>query len=65
MFQINGPNTVQNYYVPQMNTTFKANPVGKIKRLERTPIIDVVTTSSHNRAKPLLAFGAFIFKQIF
>ena len=59
--QINSPNTVQNYYVPQMNTTFKANPVGKIKTLERTPIIDVVTTSSHNRAlKPLLAFGAFI-----
>lgn len=58
---INKLNTIQNYPIPQMNTTFKANPVGKIKALERTPVTDVVTRSSKNKAfKPLLAFGTFL-----
>ena len=58
-FQINGLNTAQNYPVPQMNTTFKDNPVAITNTLERTPTTDTLVKPTQNKTKKtLLTLGA-------
>ena len=56
--QVNGLNTVQNYPKPQMNATFKANPVATTSTLERTPTTDKLVKPTQNKTKKtLLVFG--------
>ena len=57
--QINGLNTIQNNPKPQMNTTFKANPVVTTNTLERTPATDTLIKPKKNKTKKtLLTLGA-------
>ena len=57
--QLNNLNTVQNYLTPQMNTTFKANPVATTNTLERTPTTDTLIKPTTNKTKKtLLTLGA-------
>ena len=59
--QINNLLLTQNYSKPKMNTSFKANPVGKIKTLERMPVTDILSKTDKNKiVNPLLAFSTFI-----
>ena len=59
--QVDGLNTVQNYTKPQMNTTFKANPVTTTNTLERTPTIDTLVKPTQNKTKKtLLTLGAIV-----
>jgi len=56
--QVNNLNTVQNYPTPQMNATFKANPVATTSTLERTPTTDTLVKPTQNKTKKtLLVFG--------
>ena len=56
---VNGLNTVQTYPKPQMNTTFKANPVVATNTLERTPTTDTLVKPTQNKTKKtLLTLGA-------
>ncbi len=57
--QVNGLNIVQNNLKPQMNTTFKANPVVATNTLERTPTTDTLVKPAQNKTKKtLLTLGA-------
>ena len=57
--QVNGLNIVQNNLKPQMNTTFKANPVVTTNTLERTPTTDTLVKPTQNKTKKtLLTLGA-------
>lgn len=49
--QVNYQNNVQKYPLPQMNATFKANPVATTNMLERTPTSDTIVNSTENKVK--------------
>ena len=53
-FQLNGRNILQNNQKPQMNTTFKANPVATTNTLERTPTNDTLIKPTQNKTKKTL-----------
>ena len=56
---INDLNNIKSNPKPQMNRTFKANPVTSTNTLERTPTTDTVIKSSKNKTKKtLLTLGA-------
>ena len=56
--QVNGLNIVQNNPKPQMNTTFKANPVVTTNTLEKTPTTDTLVKPAKNKTKnALLVLG--------
>ena len=60
--QISNLNTVQNPITPQMNTSFKANPVATTNALERTPASDTLVkpTKDKTSKKGSLSTGAKI-----
>ena len=53
-FQVNGLNTIPNYSKPQVNTSFKANPVATTNTLEKTPTTDNFTKPYKNKTKKTL-----------
>ena len=52
--QVNGLNIVQNNPKPQMNSTFKANPIATTNTLERTPTTDTLIKPTQNKTKKTL-----------
>ena len=59
--QVNGLNTVQTYSKPQMNTTFKANPIATANTLERTPTTDILVKPTKNKSKKTLFITLFAY----
>ena len=56
---VNNQTVIQNYQNPQMNTTFKANPIVTTNTLERTPSADTLVKPAKNKTKKtLLTLGA-------
>ena len=52
--QISSLNTVQNYSLPKMNSTFKANSVTVSNTLERTPNNDILVKQPQNKTNKTL-----------
>ena len=59
--QVDSLNTVKHSPNPQVNTSFKANPVATTNTLERTPTTDTLVKPAKNKTKKaLLTLGAIV-----